>query len=142
MPSLAGMQILSATTQAMYSVGSTDNGARGYVILARGRPNWFVGKLVGGGDYVNRAEKIDHVWRVGNLSYKVVYDPATNSALLLGNIVRLDTANVLFLDHIGDVSRSAELVGTACVHLFDVDNPYVELMKADSRIQSFVNSRQ
>ena len=85
--SLAGMQILSATTEAWYSLGTSSEGKpRGYVLVARGRPNWFVGQLVGGGGHVNEGHT-DHIWRVGNLSYKVIYDPKTNTANLLGHVV-------------------------------------------------------
>ena len=139
-PFSAGMQILSATTQAMFSVGTADSGVHGYILLARGRPNWFVGQLVGGGGHVNGSGPRDHIWRVGSLSYKVVYDPETNTAHFLGNTVWLDTANVLFLDRVDQIGGAAQLAGTACVHEFDVNNPDRTLL-ADPKTQAYTRAR-
>jgi hypothetical protein len=137
--STTGTQIVSRTTQAMFSVARIDNLARGYILLARGRPNWFVGQFVGGGGHVNGAGPRDHIWRVGALTYRVEYDASTNTANLLGHRIGLDTANVLFLDHVDQIGGDAELLGTACVPNFDLDDPDHTLL-ADPRTRAYVNT--
>lgn len=139
-PSSAGMQILSATTQAMYSVGNVAGTGHGYILLARGQPNWFVGKLVGGGGHVNGVGPRDHVWSIGSQSIKVVYDPATNSADIFGKQLKLDTANVLLVDRV-DRLGEPHLVGTACVHEFDTGNPDSSLRSAVPSVQTFIRAR-
>jgi hypothetical protein len=140
-PSSAGMQILSATTQALYSVGSADSSGRGYVLLARGQPNWFVGKLVGGGGHIDDVGRRDHAWRGGNRTFKVSYDPGTNTADLFGKHIWLDTANVLFLDRVDGVGGEPQLVGTACLHGFDTGSPDGWLRSASPAVQAFVKAR-
>lgn len=139
-PSTTGMQILSRTTEAWFSVGSVDSTARGYILLARGRPNWFVGQLVGGGGHVNGGRR-DHIWKAGYLSYRLTYDPSSNTADLLGKRIWLDTANVLLVDHV-DQSGSAQLVGTGCVVEFDLENPNSSLLSVSPEVRAYVTGRQ
>jgi hypothetical protein len=134
------MQILSATTQAMYSVGNVEGTGHGYILLARGDPNWFVGKLVGGGGHVNGLGARDHVWAIGSQSIKVIYDPARNSADILGKQLSLDTANVLLVDRV-DRLGEPRLIGTACVHEFDISNPDSSLRTAVPSVQAYIRSR-
>jgi hypothetical protein len=135
------MQILSATTQAMYSVGNVAGAGRGYILLARGQPNWFVGKLVGGGGHVNGAGRHDHIWSIGSQSIKVTYDPATNAVDIIGNHLELDTANVLLLDRVDRTGGELRLVGAACIHEFDVDNPDNSLRSAVPSVQAYIRAR-
>jgi len=134
------MQILTRTTHALYSIGTDGVKTRGYILLARGQPNWYYGKLVGGGGHVNGTRPSDHVWRVGNLSYTVSYDPERNSATLLGTTIWLDTANVLMLDRVDQIGGEAQLLKTACVHEFDENDPARSYLN-DSTIQAFIRSR-
>jgi hypothetical protein len=141
MRSTAGMQILSVTTQAMYSVGNVAGKGHGYVLLARGQPDWFVGKLVGGGGHVNGVGPRDHVWDIGSRSVKLIYDPATNSANIFGKQLKLDTANVLLVDRVDGVFGEPHLVGTACIHEFDTDNPDSSLRAAIPSVQTYIRAR-
>ena len=136
--STTGMQYLSATTQALFSVGVADKKARGYILVARGRSNWFEGKLVGGGGHVNGSGAREHSWRVGNSSHKVVFDPASNTVELLGVRVGLDTANVLFVDKVDQFDGDAKIVGTACAKEFDVENADKSLSLGVPRLPAFI----
>ena len=136
--STTGMQYLSATTQALFSVGVADKKARGYILVARGRANWFEGKLVGGGGHVNGSGAREHSWRIGNLSHKVVFDPDANTVELLGVRVGLDTANVLFLDKVDQIDGDAKIVGTACAKEFDVENADKLLSPSVPKLPAFI----
>jgi hypothetical protein len=136
-----GMQILSATTQALYSVGSAEGRGRGYVLLARGQPNWFDGKLVGGGGYVIGAGARVHVWRLGSQSIKATYDPGKNALYLLGQELQLDTVNALLVDRVDSVGGEMHLVGATCIHEFDTTDPSRWLHNAPASVQVYVRMR-
>lgn len=140
MVSSAGMQILSPTTQALYSAGEGDAKALGYVVLARGQPHWFDGKLVGGGGHVTGSGPRDHIWRLGDRTLKINYDPNSNTADLLGNHILLDTANVLLVDRVDDIGGEARLAAASCVPGFDIDQPARSLVTAPQSVQVFIHA--
>lgn len=139
--SSSGMQILSATTEALFSVGTANERPKGYILLARGRPNWFDGQLVGGGGEVSGAGKRDHLWRLGNTTYTVAYDASTNTVEVPGARVWLDTANVLLLDQVGETQEAPRLVGTGCLNAFDATDPGTGMRSATPDIRAYITTR-
>jgi len=140
MVSSTGMMILSPTTQALYSGGEADAKALGYVVLARGQPNWFDGKPVGGGGHISGTGPRDHIWRLGDNNLKISYDPGSNTADLLGNHILLDTANVLLVDRADRVGGETRLAAARCAPGFDIDQPARSLATAPESVQLFVRS--
>jgi hypothetical protein len=136
-----GMEILSATTQALYSVGNVGGRGRVYVLLARGQPNWFDGKLVGGGGYVTGTGARVHLWRLGSQSIKATYDPGMNTLYLLGHQLQLDTVNTLFVDRVDGVGGEMHLKGATCMHEFDTTDPSRWLHNAPASVQAYVRMR-
>jgi hypothetical protein len=138
LPSTVGTQAMSPTIDALYAVGNVDDFGRGYIILARGQPNWYTTSPVTGGGKVDGPGDRKHTWQVGSLSYSVSYDATNNTVDLLGTTVSLDSANVLLVDHVDQVGDSARLVGAGCLMQFDLERPDLAIRNGRSKIQAFL----
>ena len=123
-PSSSGIQILSATTLALFSFGHPNNVPRGYMLLARGQRDWFRGQRIGGGGHVDGAGPREHLWRAGGIAHSAIFDPSTNTVDVLGYHIWLDTANVLLLDRVDRIAGEPKLVGTACIDDLDLEGFY------------------
>jgi len=124
-----GLSTLSSTTQAIYSLTSTDSTMRGYIIAARGQPYWFEGTVYGGGgSRINSNGKREDVWRAGRYRYTVLYDSAANSAELAGTRVALDTGMLVLLDRVDSVGGLPRVIGTLCPSELKWDSPVRPLL--------------